>query len=118
MPLDDEIGAVIKVTDQSVLFSINEGASVKAGDVLEIQRAEIVVNPRTNKKIAVGEKTGTLQVVEVKSAYIRGNLTAGKAAANDRVVATRRSVAPVMKKSTTPVKTAPGGKPIPPPPGR
>jgi curli biogenesis system outer membrane secretion channel CsgG len=125
IPLDDEIGTVIKVSENTATFTLSRGIAIKPGEVFEVQRADFVADPRTGKRIAVGEKVGTVSVTEVRSAYSRGELT-GKVAVNDRIVSTRH-VVPVQKKVTVPTKAPTGavkpsangpagGKPVPPPP--
>lgn len=120
LPVDDEIGVILKVSEDSVVISVNEGVTLKPDQILEVQKAEIVADPRTSRKIAIGEKAGTLKVTDVKSAYVRAALTSGKASQNDRVVMTK--AAPAKKAAPAPVKKAapanPSAKPIPPPPGR
>ncbi len=89
MPLDDEVGVVMKVAEQSITFTPGPDAKVKAGDTLEVQRADSVINPRTQKQVVIGEKVGVVEVEDMKAAYGRARVTSGTVAVSDRLVAVK-----------------------------
>ncbi len=84
--LPDEVGNVAKVQGDTLVFFLAPGAHVAAGDVLEVQGAEITKNPRTGKQTAIGETLGTLQVQSVSGDQARGKYTGKAATDKDRVV--------------------------------
>ena len=111
-PLDDEVGTVLKVDENSVTFTLADGAKVRVGERLEIQRAEMMRDPRSGRTIPVGSKIGTLEVTEVRSAYSRGTFSGSAAKPNDRVIGLKPAV--TRPKSRPPAPKA-SAKPIPAP---
>lgn len=115
--LDDEVGTVLKVEEGSITFTVADGVRLSAGEKLEIQRAEMIRDPRTGRTIPVGSKVGTVDVTEVRSAYSKGTFSGTAAKSGDRVISLRpvttrpKPRPPAAKTVTAPPKISPSAAP-------
>jgi len=106
IPLDDEVGNVLKVDAETLTFSLIPNANVNVGDKLELQKVEFIADPRSGKMIPVGEKVGTVEVTEVRSAYSRGTFAGKDIQPKLRVIATKAATPQRARPRT------PGTKPV------
>jgi len=100
--LDDEIGNVLKVDGETLTFSLAPNTTVNVGDKLEVHKVEFMPDPRSGKTIPVGEKVGTIQVTEVRSAYSRGTFTGNDIQPKMRVIALMKATTPQKMRARTP----------------
>jgi curli biogenesis system outer membrane secretion channel CsgG len=84
--LPNEVGNVWKSEGKVLSFFVSPGVKISAGDVLEVQRSELVKHPRTGKMIATGEKIGSVTVTKATAEIGEGTYEGRAVTDKDRVV--------------------------------
>ena len=86
VPLPEEVGNVVKLEGDSLIFLVAPDAHITAGETLEVDHPDLTRNPRTGKQVAIGSLMGTLKVSEVTKDQARGKYTGKPVSDQDRVI--------------------------------